>query len=112
MSTISAMLDTAGNALDVYQQALSVVQNNINNSSTPGYATQSLNLEAQPLEVADGLGGGVGMAGLHDSRDQYAEEQVQVQTQTLGQYSAQAEATGSLQSLFNTSGTSGISAAL
>jgi flagellar hook-associated protein 1 len=112
MATISAMLSSAGNALDVFQQALGVVQNNISNSSTPGYATQSLNLEAQPLDVAGGLTGGVAGAGLDNSRDQYAEEQVQVQTQTLGQYTAQAQATSSIESLFGTSGTSGVSGAL
>src|ERR1700722_13478315 len=105
MPSISSMLSTAGNALDVYQQALNVVQININNASTPGYATQSLNLEAQPLDVAGGLAGGVAGAGLDNSRDQYAEEQVQAQTQTLGQYTAQAQATGAIQSLFDTSGT-------
>lgn len=112
MSTISAMLSSSANALDVFQQALSVVQNNISNASTPGYATQSLNLEAQPLDVAGGLTGGVAAAGLDNSRDRYAEEQVQVQTQTLGQYTAQAQATSTIQSLFGTSGTSGVSGAL
>ncbi|MGD0774337.1 MAG: flagellar hook-associated protein FlgK [Candidatus Solibacter sp.] len=112
MSNLLAMLGTSGNALDVYQQALSVVQNNVNNSSTPGYARQSLNLEAQPLDVADGLAGGVAAAGLDNSRDQYAEEQVQRQTQALGQYTAQANATGTIQSFFDASGSSGVSAAL
>src|SRR5580658_5998542 len=110
--TLQGMLSSSGNALDVYQQALGVVQNNINNSSTPGYATQSLNLEAQPLDVAGGLAGGVAAAGLDNSRDQYAEEQVQAQTQTLGQYTAQAQATSTVQSLFGASGTSGVSSAL
>ena len=59
MPTLLGMLGTSGNALDIYQQALSVVQNNVNNASTPGYAKQTLNLEAQPLDVADGLAGGV-----------------------------------------------------
>src|SRR5580658_2980191 len=103
MATISGMLSASGNALDVFQQALGVVQNNIDNSSTPGFAAQSLNLEAQPLDVTGGLTGGVAAAGLHNSRDQYAEEQVQVQTQTLGQYTAQAQATTAIQSLFGTS---------
>jgi flagellar hook-associated protein 1 FlgK len=107
-----AMLSASGNALDVYQQALNVVQNNVNNSSTPGYATQSLNLEAQPLDVADGLTGGVASAGLDNSRDPYAEEQVQQQTQALGKYTAQANATGSLQSFFDATGNSGVAADL
>jgi len=112
MSNLLAMLRTSGNALEVYQQALNVVQNNVNNSSTAGYATQSLNLESLPLDVAGGLAGGVASAGLDNSRDQYAEEQVQQQTQTLGLYTAQAQATDSIQSLFDTSGSSGVSAAL
>ncbi len=112
MSSLLAMLGTSGNALDIYQQALNVVQNNVNNSSTPGYATQSLNLEALPLDVAGGLAGGVAAAGLDNSRDQYAEEQVQQQTQALGQYTAQAQATGTIQSFFDASGASGVSAAL
>jgi flagellar hook-associated protein 1 FlgK len=113
MSTnILASLANAGNSLAVFEQALAVIQNNVNNSSTPGYATQTLNLEAQPLVVTGGLAGGVAAQGLEDSRDQYAEEQVQQQTQTLGLYTAQAQATGSIQSLFDVSGTGGVSGAL
>ncbi len=112
MSSLLAMLGTSGNALDVYQQALNVAENNVSNSSTPGYATQSLNLEAQPLDVAGGLAGGVTTAGLDNSRDPYAEEQVQQQTQALGQYTAQAQATATIQSFFDASGSSGVSAAL
>jgi flagellar hook-associated protein 1 FlgK len=112
MPNLLASLSSAGNALDVFQQALNVIQNNINNSSTPGYATQSLNLEAQPLVVTGGLTGGVAAQGLQDSRDDYAEEQVQQQTQTLGLYTAQAQATGTIQSFFDVSGTGGLPAAL
>ena len=111
-SNLLAILGTAGNALEAFQQALTVTQSNISNSSTPGYASQRVNLEAQPLDVASGLAGGVAAGGLIDSRDQYAEEQVQRQTQTLGQFTAQAQATGAIQSLFDVSGTSGISADL
>lgn len=106
------MLDSAGNALEVFQQALNVTQNNINNASTPGYATQTMQFEAEPFDLATGLGGGVSSGGLDNSRDTYAEEQLQAQTQLLGQYSAQAQATGDVQSLFDTSGNSGVAAAL
>jgi flagellar hook-associated protein 1 FlgK len=112
MSTLLSMLQTSGNALGVIEQALNVVENNVNNSSTPGYATQSLNLEAEPLDVEDGLTGGVTSNGLSDSRDPYAEEQVEQQTSTLGFYTAQANTTSSIESLFNVSGTSGVSSAL
>ena len=112
MSSLLSILKTSGNAMEVLQQALSVVENNVNNASTPGYATQSLNLEADPFNVKDGLSGGVSSGGLSDSRDTYAEEQVQQQTQTLGFYSSQAQTTSSIRSLFDVSGTGGVSSAL
>jgi len=112
MPNLLASLTSSGNALDVFQQALTVIQNNVNNSSTPGYATQSLNLVAQPLVVTGGLTGGVAAQGLLDSRDSYAEEQVQQQTQTLGLYTAQAQSTNTIQSFFDVSGTGGVPAAL
>ena len=112
MPSLLAMMGASSNALDIYQQALNVVQNNVDNASTPGYATQSLNLEALPLDVAGGLAGGVASAGLANSRDQYAEEQVQRQTQALGQFTAQAQATGDIQTFFDASGSSGVAAAL
>jgi flagellar hook-associated protein 1 FlgK len=112
MSNLLASLSASANTLDAFQQALGVVQNNVDNSSTPGYAAQSLNLEAQPFDIVGGLTGGVASAGLDDSRDQYAEEEVQRQTQALGQYTAQAQATGIVQSFFDVTGTSGVSAAL
>ena len=90
MSSLIASMATAGNALDVYQQALTVVQNNITNSTTPGYATESLNLAAQPLDVAGGLAGGVASQGLASARDEYAEEEVRRQLQSLGTYETQS----------------------
>jgi flagellar hook-associated protein 1 FlgK len=112
MPNLLAMLGSTGGALDVYQQALSIAQNNISNASTPGYASQSLNLEAMPVDTNSCLGGGLQSAGLDNSRDQYAEEQVQRQTQTLGQFTAQAQTTDSIQTLFDASGSSGVAANL
>ncbi len=112
MSNLLASFGTTGNTLDVFQQALTVVQNNVSNSSTPGYAKQTINLEAQPLDIAEGLAGGVAAQGLQDSRDQYAEEAVQAQTQSLGQYTAQAQGTNTIQNFFDVTGTSGVGAAL
>ncbi|HUA64061.1 MAG TPA: flagellar hook-associated protein FlgK [Verrucomicrobiae bacterium] len=112
MSNLIAAFAASGNALDVFQQALTTTSNNINNASTPGYAKQTLNLSAMPFDVTGGLVGGVSAQGLTDSRDQYAEESVQQQTSTLGLYTAQSQATATLQSLFDVSGASGVSASL
>jgi len=112
MSGIMASLGNSANALNVLEQALAVVQNNVDNSSTPGYAAQQLNIEALPFDVATGAGGGVTSAGLHSSRDQYLDSAVQSQVQTLGLYTAQAQATGTIQSFFDVTGNSGVASAL
>ncbi|MGD1070264.1 MAG: flagellar hook-associated protein FlgK [Bryobacteraceae bacterium] len=112
MSNLIAALGTSGNALDVLQQALGVIQTNVDNSSTPGYASQQLNITAEPFDVATGAAGGIAAQGLISSRDSYADTQVQTQLQTLGLYTAQAQSTATIQSLFDVSGTTGISAAL
>jgi flagellar hook-associated protein 1 len=111
MSNLLASLSTSGNALNIFQQALDVVQNNVSNASTPGYAKQQINLTAMPFDVAGGLAGGVAARGLSNSRDEYAEEAVRSQTQLLGQYTAQSQATDTIQSFFDASGTSGVPAA-
>ena len=112
MSSLLTSMTTAGNALDVYQQALTVVQNNITNSTTPGYATQSLNMVAQPFDVASGLAGGVAAQGLDSARDEYAEEEVRRQMQSLGKYETQTSGLSSIDNLFDVTGTSGIPADL
>ena len=112
MSNLLASLSTAGHALDVYQQALDTVQSNITNAGTPGYAKQSLNLEALPFNLSGGLIGGVASRGLDSARDEYAEEEVRRQVQSLGLYEAKVQGTSSIEQLFNISGTSGIPADL
>jgi len=112
MSNLLAALGSSGNALDVLQQALGVIQNNVSNSSTPGYASQQLNITTQPFDVATGAAGGIAAQGLISSRSSYLDSEVQRQLQTLGLYTAQAQSTSTIQSFFDVSGTSGVSAAL
>lgn len=112
MSNLMASLSSAGNSLSVYQNALTVIQNNVDNASTPGFASQQLRLAAMPLDITGGLAGGVAGRGLQSSRDEYADEDVRRQMQASGQFSAQAQGTGSIQNLFDVTGNSGVSAAL
>ena len=112
MSNLLASLRSSGNALGVFQDALGTIQNNIDNSSTPGYAKQRVNLEAQPFDLAGGLAGGVAARGLDDSRNQFAEEEVRRQVNTLGRLDAESQAVSSIEKLFDVSGTTGLPAAL
>jgi len=112
MSNLLASLGSAASALDVLQQALGVVQNNVSNASTPGYASQQLNIEAAPFDIVAGAGGGLTAGGLNSSRDSFADTSVQQQLQALGLYTAQTQSTGTIQSLFDASGSTGVSSAL
>jgi len=112
MSNLLTSIATEGHDLSVLQSALNVVQGNVSNASTPGYASQQANLTAQPMDIAAGLTGGVAYSGMQSSRDNYADSEVQRQLQTLGQYTAQAQGTSAVQSLFDVTGTSGVPAAL
>ena len=110
MANLLSQFGVAGNALGVLQEALSVLQNNVSNASTPGYAAQQLNIQAQPSDSFSG--GGIVSQGLISSRDAYADTAVQQTLQSLGFYTAQAQGTSSIQSLFDPSGTSGVAGAL
>lgn len=112
MSNVIATLNTAGQALGVFQDALTTVQNNITNANTPGYASQSVNFVAQPFDLLSGLVGGVAAKGLDSARNEYAEEEVRQQMSTLGLYEGQTSATATIASNFDPSGNTGIPAAL
>lgn len=112
MSNLFSDLVTAGQALGVFQQALNTVQNNVTNANTPGFASQSLNLVAQPFDVVGGLAGGVASQGLKSARDEYADSEVQRQMSTLGFYQAQANGTNAITPNFDPSGNTGVPAAL
>lgn len=112
MSSLIAGLGNAGNSLDVLQRALGVIQANVSNSSTPGYATQEMTLQALPMDSATTLGGGVSSPGITSSRDPYADAAVELQLQSLGLYTTQAQSTGTIQNFFDATGATGVSSAL
>jgi len=48
MGSISSALSDAANSLGVFSQAFEVLENNISNANTPGYANQEVNLQPRP----------------------------------------------------------------
>ena len=111
MSLLSSLLSSAG-ALSVYDRAVTVVQNNVANVSTPGYASQSLRLNALPFDPGAGLLGGLRAGDLASSRNQFAEAAVRRQQESLGTASQQSASLGTIESALDLSSTSGIPAAL
>ena len=72
---MSDIAGIAGNAVAVYQQALTTVSNNIANVSTEGYSRQDVALSALPVTKAGSvfLGSGVGMDRVKRQYDQFVE---------------------------------------
>src|ERR1700729_3110710 len=83
MGGLNASFGVAAGALSSIQQALDAVQNNIVNSSTPGYAAERVSFSAQSFDVQQGLTGGVDVS-LSSTRNQYLEQSVRTETSTLG----------------------------
>jgi flagellar hook-associated protein 1 FlgK len=112
MSSLSSTLLGASSALEAFQYALSATQNNIDNASTPGYAKQTVALQADPFDPALGLTGGVSPGPMVDSRDLLAENDVWQQAGAQGDASAQSSALTDVQNALPVSAGGGIPAAL
>lgn len=83
MGLFGTLMQSAG-SLRAFEKALEVVQNNVSNASTPGFAKQRLRLEAMPFEVGQGLPGGVMPARVDSFRNRYAEQAVQRRQEEYG----------------------------
>jgi len=112
MGTLTSALTSSASALDAFQYALSVTQNNIDNASTAGYAKQEAVLQADPFDPAGGLSGGVSQGQMVNSRDLLTERDVWQQSAAQGDATAQNEALSEVQNALPTSSGSGIPAAL
>jgi flagellar hook-associated protein 1 FlgK len=103
--------NTAAHALSAIQLALTAVQNNVVNASTPGYAAERVNFSASGFEPAQGLTGGLEVH-LSSTRDEYLERSVRSEMSALGALEQVNPLLASLQNAFNVSGDSGIPGAL
>jgi flagellar hook-associated protein 1 len=112
MGTVFSALGTAGNALDVLQQAIGVVQNNVANASTPGYVTQTLNLVARPFDASQHVWGGVTAGSIQSARSIFAEQSVWSANTQAGLATQQSASLSALQNNFDVSGNSGITAGI
>ena len=79
------MTGIAGNAVSVYQQALTTVSNNIANVSTEGYSRQDVSLSALPVTKYGSvfLGSGVGLDRIKRQYDAFVESNLRNTTSDL-----------------------------
>jgi flagellar hook-associated protein 1 len=112
MGNLLASILATSNSMRAFQEGLSVVQNNVANSSTPGYAKQVQDFRANSFDLSRGLSGGVTATDLIDYRDQYAERSVRLQQQALGDAGARLDSLARIEAAFDISGETGIPGAL
>jgi len=94
--------------MDVFQQALTVTENNVVNANTPGYAKQQATFEALPFDITVGLPGGVKSGPVQSTRDAFAEQSVRDQQTASNYYQQKVADLTPLQSYFDLSSTSGL----
>lgn len=112
MPGLFTSLLSAADSLQVFQRALDVAQQNVSNASTPNFARQEIFLKAKPFDVDGGLVGGVSVGAVRTARDQYADAAVQRQLSAWGFYDSKSTHLGRIESAFDVTGQTGISAAL
>ncbi len=108
MGNLLTSLLNSAQAMKVSEQALSVIENNVVNANTPGYAKQAMSFESLPFDLSVGLPGGVKPGPVQSSRNAFAEQSVRDQ-QTASNYFTQKVADLTpLQSYFDLSAASGL----
>jgi flagellar hook-associated protein 1 FlgK len=107
MSNILATLSSTASSFSAYEQALEVASNNTTNSTTPGYANQSVDFQANSFDPAGGGAGGVTLGPDQSSRDAYAEYNVQSAQTELNYSSTLASQLQAIEPLFDLQTSSG-----
>src|ERR1700722_15813668 len=112
MSNLLSTLSVASGALNAFSQSLETIQNNIANSQTPSYASQTQTLVPVAFDPAEGNLGGVTAGVVQSSRDEYDEQALRSQTVLLGAANQSVSSLTNLQTQFDISGTAGIATSL
>lgn len=108
---ISSLGATAG-ALAAFEKALTVVQNNVANALTPGFARQRLYLEALPFQPELGFPGGVRADRIESARQEFAEQAVRARQWSWARADEMATQLSRIEGLFDVSGQMGIPEAI
>src|SRR5215471_5221972 len=112
MSDLLAALQSSAGAMQAFQTALETIGNNVSNSSTPGYANQTVALEALPFQPNQGLPGGVEVGTIQSARDEFSEQNVRQNVSTLGTFEATSQSLSALQVNFTVNSDQSIAGAL
>lgn len=109
MGSLIAALVSAADTIHTYQRSLQVLENNVTNASTPGWATQVQPLVAERLR---GDVGGVTTGDLLSARSEFLEQGVRSQQENAGYASQRATDLTALQTTFSISSDSSLASNL
>lgn len=110
MGNLFTSLLNSANTLQVYNRQLAVIQNNVSNVNTPGYAKQTQELVAMRTDIEHNLPGGVEAGPVISSRSEYAEASVRTQFSQLGTAEQKAADLAQVANLFDPTSTTGVDA--
>lgn len=111
MGSLFSALHSAAGALQAFQRAVDVTQNNVTNANSPGYAKQIPQFQALSFQSGNGLAGGV-VEQTQDGRSQFADAAVQQALSFQGAYQQLQTSLTPLQTVFDVSANSAIPSAL
>jgi len=112
MGNLFVSLRNAAGAMKVFERAAGVVQSNVANASTPGYAKQVQVLTAMPMDLDRGLPGGVASGGTLNLRDAYAEATVRQRLTASGYADERRAQLEQLEPLYGIGEEAGLGAAI
>src|SRR5579862_6109128 len=112
MASLTSALLSSANALNTFSQTFNVIENNITNANTAGYARQDINLQPLPFDPSGGLAGGVDPGPLISSRSEFLEQAVRGLQSQLGSAQQTASDLSQIEPLFDLTSTSGIASAI
>lgn len=114
MSTISGIVNSALSALNTYQVAIDVTNNNIANSETAGYSRQRAVIQARDsVSLTTGtIGGGVTISKIERIYDSFLTSQLCSANEDYGKWEAETETLASIEEVFSDTDDSGLSSAL
>jgi len=112
MGSLFTALRNTGSSMHVFERAIGVVQSNVTNASTPGYARQQQALMAMRFDLDNGLAGGVASGGTIDTRSEFADSMVRRRLTTFGEADERTSQLARLEPLFDIADNSGLNAAM
>ena len=110
MANLGSALGSATRSLAAFSEALAVIQNNIANAATPGYARQRVSLA--PIVSPRGRSMGVEVGRVQSLRDRLLDFQVLLSRQSASLFEKKAEVYQQIEPVFNLTGEASLTAGI